>query len=499
MSSRSLVFPLAVLVLLVAAGPVVGNLGAAHSSADQHSSPGPTVAPDRAGNVALATTGGGATGTATPVEPLAPPEITWTATLESDGDARWEVAVTLPIRNENDSAAFDDIASRFLSGSYSLGLEQFRDNAAAANATTNRSMTINDATRTTDSNESSGELVLSFTWTNFGRVEGDRLVVEDAFHTPAGTWLPDRLDEGWALVIAPPDGYSIVEAPRVENRTARWDGPITFTGDQPRVVFAGETPTPTPTVSPTPTISPTPTVTSPISPTPTPTTPTTPTPTATTNGGPTTTDGPGGSGGLSSLLVFALLVVVAGVAAAGLAYANHEGDGFDFGGFFGGGDGDGDDGDSGTAGSDAAPSGAERSSADASDGSTASAAESTAGTDSGSSGAADDASSAAVAASAATAGADDSESEDESGESEPDEDAVDVELLSDEERVERLIDRNGGRMKQATIVKETGWSNAKVSQLLSAMEDDGRIDKLRIGRENLISYPDEDITDLDSE
>ena len=76
-------------------------------------------------------------------------------------------------------------------------------------------------------------------------------------------------------------------------------------------------------------------------------------------------------------------------------------------------------------------------------------------------------------------------------------DDVDVELLSDEERVERLLEQNGGRMKQARIVSETGWSNAKVSQLLSSMDEEGRIDKLRIGRENLISFPDEDITDFD--
>ncbi len=54
-------------------------------------------------------------------------------------------------------------------------------------------------------------------------------------------------------------------------------------------------------------------------------------------------------------------------------------------------------------------------------------------------------------------------------------------------------------MKQASIVKETGWSNAKVSQLLSSMEDDERIDKLRIGRENLISLPGEGIGDLAAE
>mgnify|MGYP000545477968 CR=1 FL=1 len=70
--------------------------------------------------------------------------------------------------------------------------------------------------------------------------------------------------------------------------------------------------------------------------------------------------------------------------------------------------------------------------------------------------------------------------------------AVDPSLLSDEERVERLLNENGGRMKQARIVRETGWSDAKVSQLLSTMADDGRVEKLRLGRENLISLPDED-------
>ena len=82
---------------------------------------------------------------------------------------------------------------------------------------------------------------------------------------------------------------------------------------------------------------------------------------------------------------------------------------------------------------------------------------------------------------------------------EPDEDDIDVELLSDEERVTRLLEENGGRMKQANIVKETDWSNAKVSQLLSSMEDDGKIDKLRIGRENLISFPEEDVADIEDE
>jgi hypothetical protein len=79
-----------------------------------------------------------------------------------------------------------------------------------------------------------------------------------------------------------------------------------------------------------------------------------------------------------------------------------------------------------------------------------------------------------------------------------DEEPVPTELLSDEERVERLLKANGGRMKQANIVEETGWSNAKVSQLLSAMDEADRIEKLRIGRENLISFPEDDPSDSES-
>jgi uncharacterized membrane protein len=72
------------------------------------------------------------------------------------------------------------------------------------------------------------------------------------------------------------------------------------------------------------------------------------------------------------------------------------------------------------------------------------------------------------------------------------EEATDLSLLSDEERVERLLEASGGRMRQAAIVDATGWSDAKVSQLLSEMSESGRVQKLRLGRENLISLPEEE-------
>jgi len=71
-----------------------------------------------------------------------------------------------------------------------------------------------------------------------------------------------------------------------------------------------------------------------------------------------------------------------------------------------------------------------------------------------------------------------------------DENGIDHDLLSDEERVEALLEQNGGRMRQADIVAETDWSDAKVSQLLSRMADEGSVEKLRLGRENVISLPD---------
>jgi uncharacterized membrane protein len=64
-------------------------------------------------------------------------------------------------------------------------------------------------------------------------------------------------------------------------------------------------------------------------------------------------------------------------------------------------------------------------------------------------------------------------------------------LLSDEEQVLTLLRKNDGRMKQAEIVDATDWSNAKVSQLLSGMAESDEILKLRIGRENLITLPEE--------
>lgn len=69
-------------------------------------------------------------------------------------------------------------------------------------------------------------------------------------------------------------------------------------------------------------------------------------------------------------------------------------------------------------------------------------------------------------------------------------DGADDELLSNEERVLRLIEREGGRMKQAQVAAELDWTAAKTSQVVTGLRDDGRLDGFRLGRENVLSLPD---------
>lgn len=63
------------------------------------------------------------------------------------------------------------------------------------------------------------------------------------------------------------------------------------------------------------------------------------------------------------------------------------------------------------------------------------------------------------------------------------------EFLTDREKVQQLVRENGGRMKQSKIVDSVDWSKAKVSRLLAELEDEGRITKFRLGRENLVCLP----------
>ncbi len=70
------------------------------------------------------------------------------------------------------------------------------------------------------------------------------------------------------------------------------------------------------------------------------------------------------------------------------------------------------------------------------------------------------------------------------------------EAIPDTERVLTLIEDAGGKIKQKHIVEETGWSEAKVSQVTSKLEDEEEIRKLRMGRENVLEILEEEEDDV---
>lgn len=59
-------------------------------------------------------------------------------------------------------------------------------------------------------------------------------------------------------------------------------------------------------------------------------------------------------------------------------------------------------------------------------------------------------------------------------------------LASQEEHVIRLLIANEGRIRQSSLIDETGWSQAKVSRLLQEMETKGDISRIHVGRHNLV-------------
>jgi hypothetical protein len=66
-----------------------------------------------------------------------------------------------------------------------------------------------------------------------------------------------------------------------------------------------------------------------------------------------------------------------------------------------------------------------------------------------------------------------------------------AELLSNEERVVRLLDESGGRVKQQRIAEAFDWTDAKTSQVVGNLRDDDAVETFRIGRENVVTLPEE--------
>nr|WP_276273385.1 hypothetical protein [Halomicroarcula sp. GDY20] len=71
------------------------------------------------------------------------------------------------------------------------------------------------------------------------------------------------------------------------------------------------------------------------------------------------------------------------------------------------------------------------------------------------------------------------------------------ELLSNEEQVLKLLREHGGRIKQQRVASELDWTDAKTSQVVGGLRDEDELETFRIGRENVVTLPDTDISESD--
>ena len=364
--------------------------------------------------------------------------------MTRDGDAQWTVRTLYDLDSGAEREAFEEFVTAYRTGDATVGpnAAAWRRAAASTADATGRPMTIQNVSRDGGlRNQTTGALVLRFRWTNFAQETGDSTFrVRDVFQEGPNTWLP-RVDADQVLVVETVADARITSTNYpLTDFEIRVAGPRDLTAEPVDVTY---------TLAPTTTESPTPTTSS---------------PTATTTRSQTTTLSPTPTPPGETDNVVAFGAVVIALAAAVVALVAYQG------------------GLGGVAGVDTADDGDDGAALDSpdtdADGESADGAVSESASDDG----------------AAESTADTDDPSVTAGEPETDTD-LDPELLSDEERVEHLLEQNGGRMRQADIVSETGWSDAKVSQLLSAMADEDRIDKLRLGRENLISFPDVDGTD----
>ncbi|WP_340098533.1 DUF7345 domain-containing protein [Salinibaculum salinum] len=76
-------------------------------------------------------------------------------------------------------------------------------------------------------------------------------------------------------------------------------------------------------------------------------------------------------------------------------------------------------------------------------------------------------------------------------------DSPPMDLLSNEEQVLRLLEENGGRIKQKAVADELDWTAAKTSQVVGSLRDDDKLESFRLGRENVLTLPDVDLEPTD--
>ena len=386
--------------------------------------------------IASAVTGGSdgtdSIGIAEVEEEIDPDDVMLSIEVDADGDAVWTIEYRTRLDSDDDEAAFDDLQSDIENDPDSY-LDPFSDRmeatAADAGEFTDREMTVSEFGIDSERVELPREYgIVRYTF------RWSNFAAVDGDRLSVGDAIDGMfLDDASELRIAWDDEYGLVEAnpePTESGETSvTWRGPTTFAEGEPRVTLD-------PTVADDP------------------------------DDGAGVGDENGGLGGddMPSGAMLAVLGVV--ILFLSLGYGVKSGR-LSPPGWTRDGDGTDTDGMSADEGSEAAGVPAESASSEGADGAEGSA-------DSADAGASEEPTTSEEAA-------------------DPDPFAgVDRDLLSNEEQVMRLIEAHGGRMKQKRVAEELDWTAAKTSQVTKKLREDGDLVGFRLGRENVLTLPEED-------
>lgn len=435
--------------------------------------------------------------------------------LSANGSAVWTVRYRTRLRTDADLAAYREFQATFRNDTAAYE-SSFRDRIAPVVADaaegTGREMRLADVTATTSIQRVPrrwGVVAYRFRWANFSATAPDgSLRAGDVF---GGGYYLGGND---TLVVTAPSDYRLTRVePSPDGREdgrARWTGRRSFADGRPSVVAAPPTPTASPTATPSPTPSPTP------PPTASPATTTTPA----TDQGSDDLVIPAAIAGVIAVLFTAL--VVAGRAPSWLP-GGRGSDPTDPG------DPDAPDGGASTAPTDTASTTTAAVDATDADGATAdgdTARDETTGratpdtgttADGSETGTTDETTADETTTDVTTTDDTETESSDSTdatdtdatgdasdptdattaagvagdADGEPPEPYASVLAdlrppLTDEERVAQALAREHGRMRQSALADTLEWSASKTSRVLSRMADDDRVEKLRVGRENVV-------------
>ena len=389
-----------------------------------------------------------------------PDDVSLGVDLREDGSAAWTVEYRVRLDDDNTTQAFESLRDDIAANDTQY-VSEFRGRMAAtadtAENATGRRMEIRNVSVTASRQElpqEYGVLTYTFVWTNFSVVDDGSITAGDAlagFFLDSETSMQFSWPAGYAVETAQPEPDDI----RSESRIAVWNGQVDFGPKEPTLVVTERAAGGTTTTAPG-------------------------------DGG---EDGSGDGTDDGGLPLGAIAVVVLALAAAGVVYWRRRSDSAV--------DASGSPTGDGTEPSERAGDGA---AADASgpgeptaggDGTAAGSAGAGAGTD----GTAADAADADAAGAGAGGGAAAGAAADDADDDPPWED----ELLSNQEQVLALVEHEGGRMKQQEVAQTLDWTDAKTSQVVRKMREEGDLDAFRLGRENVLVLPDEEFGPSDED